>query len=67
MKEFLFSAGVLCWLAALAIFMMAPTAIQEGVSGLVGVSGSVLFVGGAIVGAIQKLPQAALIESAPRR
>lgn len=54
MSGFLFGLGVLGWVIGGGLFAMGTTSIHQALGALIAVSGSVLFAGGAIVGAIQE-------------
>jgi hypothetical protein len=60
MKFFMTLAGLVLWFIAGAWFFSAPTSIQQIGAAIVGVSGSVLFSGAAIMQTIEdRLPLAA--------
>lgn len=54
MKEFLSIVGLLLWAAAGFFFLAAPSAMQEMVASVIGVSGSVLIGSAAIIGAVEQ-------------
>jgi hypothetical protein len=55
MTTFLAVAGSIAWLVGFVMMAAAPSAIQEILGGVFGVSGSVLIVGFAIVSAVNGL------------
>lgn len=66
MSWFLIGLGILMWVGAGLGFMSASTSIHQIIAAIFGVSGSVVFVGGAIVECIQeRIPKPAIaIEAA---
>lgn len=63
MKAFMFVVAALLWVAAGFALIAAKTSIDEVVSCAIGVSGSVLFAGAAIVNAIETAAKAKAPES----
>lgn len=59
MKELLYGLGIVLWILCGLIFAWAPSVTQEGIAALIGLGGCVLIGSAAVIGAIQKLPQAA--------
>jgi hypothetical protein len=54
MKQFLYVTGSILWLIALIYFWVSPTVTQEIAMLLIALNGTLMIVGGAVIGAIHR-------------